>query len=73
MEHTDQKFTNESILLEMIDFLEYRKEQMDQPYIIVGEQFVDPLCEHYDKLGEGYKVEVSWKNNIRFLLLTNQQ
>lgn len=73
MEFTDQKYTDESILQEMIDFLEFRKEQMNEPYIVIGEKFVDSLCKHYDSLGEKYRIDVAWKSNLRFVLECNKQ
>lgn len=61
-------FTDEVILEEMIRFLEYRKEFMEEPYIICGQRLADLLKEHFESEGIAFTLEEAWKNNVRFII-----
>lgn len=63
-------FTEESIMQEILGFLDYRKNIMKEPYVIVGEKFKDMLVEHFDNKNEQYKIE-NVEENYRFILLTS--
>lgn len=65
-------YTDEQIFEEILNFLEFRKTIMENPYVIVGERFKDMLEQKYILEGKAYLVE-DVNGNYRFTSLEKEQ
>lgn len=65
-------YTDEQIFEEILNFLEFRKTIMKNPYVIVGERFKDMLEQKYILEGKAYLVE-DVNGNYRFTSLEKEQ
>lgn len=65
-------YTDEQIFEEILNFLEFRKTIMKNPYVIVGERFKDMLEQKYILESKAYLVE-DVNGNYRFTSLEKEQ